>query len=98
MVILEALATVRPLAMSSMDTHLGSYARQLPLGATVVVIAAFISSGLVEVIGDLKREGRQMVVVYVGDDPCPGMPEGVLVHEIGDHLARMELSSEFGPR
>ena len=32
MVILEALATVRPLAMSSMDTHLGGYARQLPWG------------------------------------------------------------------
>ena len=96
--ILEALATVRPLAMSSMDTQLGAYARQLPLGATIVLIAAFVSPRLVEVVGDLKRGGQKLVVVYVGDDPCPEMPEGVLVHEIGAHLSRMELASEFGPR
>ena len=96
--ILEALATVRPLAMSSMDTQLGGYARQLPMGATIVLVAAFVSSRLVEVVGDLRRGGHKIVVVYVGDDSCPDMPEGVLVHEIGGHLARMELSSEFGPR
>ena len=96
-VILEALATVRPLAMSSMDSQLGDYARQLPMGATIVLTAAFISSALVEVISDLKREGRQIVVVFVGDVACPEMPDGVLVHEIGEHLARMELASEFGP-
>ena len=95
--ILEALATVRPLAMSSMDTQLGEYARQLPIGATIVVLAAFISSRLVEVIGDLKGRGHKMVVVYVGDTSCPDMPDGVLVHEIGEYLARMELAGEFGP-
>jgi len=95
--ILEALATVRPLAMSSMDTQLGEYARQLPIGATIVVLAAFISSRLVEVIGDLKSQGHKMVVIYVGDTPCPDMLDGVLVHEIGDYMARLELAGEFGP-
>ena len=83
--------------MSSMDTQLGEYARQLPIGATIVVLAAFISSNLVEVIGDLSHNGHKMVVVYVGDSPCPDMPDGVLVHEIGEYLAEMELSDEFGP-
>ena len=83
--------------MSSMDMQLGEYARQLPIGATIVVLAAFISSRLVEVIGDLKGKGHKMVVIYVGDTSCPDMPDGVLVHEIGDYLARMELASEFGP-
>ena len=67
-------------------------------GQPSCLVAAFVSSRLVEVVGDLRRGGHKIVVVYVGDDSCPDMPEGVLVHEIGGHLARMELSSEFGPR
>ena len=95
--ILEALATIRPLAMGPMAAQLSDNARRFPVGATLVLVVAFVPSELVEAIGTMKARGHPMVVLYVGDGPCPDMPEGVLVHELQDHFARLELAGEFGP-
>ncbi len=96
--VLEALATIRPLAMGPMATQLADHARRFPVGATIVLVAAFVSPELVEAIGSLRRQGHRVVVLYVGDGHCPEMPPGVLVQELQEHLKRMELASEFGPR
>ena len=87
--ILEALATVRPLAMGPMPAQLAEHARRFPTGATLAVIVAFVQPELVEAIGNLKRQGYRLVVLYVGDGQCPQMPEGVAVHELQDHLTRV---------
>ena len=95
--VLEALATMHPLTYGPMSEHLADHARRFPLGATLVVITSFLSQELVEATGDLKAQGYTMVVVYVGDHPPPELPSGVLVYELREHFARMEMASEFGP-
>ncbi len=96
--ILEALATVRPLAMGPMPAQLAEHARRFPTGATLVVIAALVQPELVEVIGSLKRQGYRLVVLYLGDGECPRMPEGVPVHELQNYFTRIGLTSDYGPR
>jgi uncharacterized protein (DUF58 family) len=97
-VILEALATLRPLAMGPMAAQLSDHARRFPLGSTLVIVSAFIPPDLVDVISNLKSHGHRIVVAYVGSDPCPRMPEGVTVHELAEHLERLEKASEYDTR
>ena len=97
-VILEALATIRPLPIGPMAPQLTHYARQFPIGVTLVIIVALINDDLREAISELKRQGYKLVVVFVGDQQCPEMPDGVLVHDLKEHFDRLEMSSEFGPR
>lgn len=97
-IILEALATLRPLAMGPMVTLLAENSRRFPLGSTIVIVTAFLPEEFAEVIRSLKTHGYQVVVVYVGDGDCPQLAEGVIVHELTEYFDRMELASEFGPR
>ena len=96
-IILEALATVRPMPMGPIAGPLAENSRRFPMGATLVVIAALILPELVEVIDSLTAQGYRMVVLYVGDGECPAMPEAVLVRDLQAYFARIEMASEFGP-
>ncbi len=97
-IILEALATIRPLVMTPMAPQLAEQARRFPIGATLVVVAAFISPELADVVGNLKHRGHRIVVIFAGDGEPPQLAEGVQVHRLNDYFARMESASEFGPR
>ncbi|MDP6453510.1 MAG: DUF58 domain-containing protein [SAR202 cluster bacterium] len=97
-VILEALATIRPLPIGPMAPQLTQYARQFPLGVTLVITVALINDDLQQAIADLRRQGYKLVVVFVGDKECPQLPDGVLVYDLKEHFDRLEMSSEFGPR
>ena len=97
-VILEALATIRPLPIGPMAPQLTHYARQFPIGATLVIIVALINDDLRQAITDLKRQGYKLVVVFVGDKQYPELPDGVLVYDLKEYFDRLEMSSEFGAR
>jgi len=96
-VILEALATIRPLPIGPMAPQLTHYVRQFPIGVTLVITVALINDDLKAAITDLKRQGYKLVVVFVGDKTCPELPVGVLVYDLKEHFDRLEMSREFGP-
>ena len=95
--ILEALATIRPLPMGPMAPQLTQQARQFPVGATLVIVAALINEDMVEAIVNLQRQGYKLVLLFVGNQECPELPDGVLVHRLSDYLDSLEVASEFGP-
>ena len=97
-IILEALATIRPLAIGPMAPQLEQNSRQFPLGSTLVMIAAILTPEMMAVISDLKAKGHRIVVIFVGDTEPPDMPEGVISHDLRSYFENMELASEFGPR
>ena len=97
-VILEALATVRPLPIGPMAPQLAQNLRRFPIGATLVVVAALLPDDLIESISDLRRQGYRLVVIYVGDVDPPKMPEGVTLRDLRTFFDNLELASEFGPR
>jgi uncharacterized protein (DUF58 family) len=97
-VILEALATIRPLPIGPMAPQLTQHSREFPIGATLVVTVALINDALKESIAELRRQGNKLVVIFVGTGKCPELADGVLVYELSEHFERLEMSSEFGPR
>jgi uncharacterized protein (DUF58 family) len=97
-IILEALATIRPLAMGPMAPQLAEHARGIPGGATLVVVTALMTQQLADTIAELRDRGYRMVVLNASDEEFTGLPENVPVHDVGRYLETMELTSEFGPR
>ena len=97
-IILEALATIRPLAMGPMAPQLAEHARGIPGGATLVVVTALMTQQLADTIAELRDRGYRMVVLNASDEEFTGLPEDVPVHDVGRYLETMELTSEFGPR
>ena len=97
-IILEALATIRPMAMGQMWTQLAQNSRQFPLGATLVLVTAFFQPEMAEVVRTLKSRGYRLVVAHVGDGEWPEMPEGVIVHELRAYFEGIEYAGSFAPR
>ena len=95
-VILEALATVRPMAMGLMPGQLADQIKRFPIGATLVIVAALISDDMVEVVLSLKNNGFGVVVIYVGDGPCPELPENIIFHHLTEYFDNMESDSGAG--
>ena len=93
-VILGALATTRAYAVGPMATQLAQYAGRFPMGATLAVTTAFLPPEFVSTLGLLKGRGYKIVVFYVGDEPCPKLAEGIVVHELKEHLAKLEAAHE----
>ena len=81
-----------------MAVQLDQHSRRLPMGATLVVATAFLPPAFVDTLTDLRARGHKLVVMYVGDEKCPTLPDGVVVHDLGKYFNNMELRDEFGPR
>ncbi len=97
-IILEALATVRPLPIGPMAPQLANNLRRFPLGSTLALVAAILSDELVDAVESLRRQGHGIVVLYVGDEDPPLMPEGVAMHDLRGFFESMEMAGEFGPK
>ena len=97
-IILEALATVRPLPIGSMAPQIAQNLRQFPIGSTLVIIAAIVTEEMLEAVSNLLRQGYRVVVMFVGSVEPPQMPEGVLLHDLRRYFENLELAGEFGPR
>ena len=93
-IILEALASIRPLPMGSIAGQLGNQWRSFPLGATIVIVLSLVADELPQILDNMRAHGYKLVVVYVGDKPCPPMPEAVLLHEIGDAFEGLEFADQ----
>lgn len=95
-VILEALATIRPVPMGPMASQLNLHAKQFPIGATLAIVVALINSALMSSINDLTQQGYKLVVIFVGDEDRPELPNNVTVYEIGEYFRQLEVENQFG--
>ena len=90
--VLSAIATFRAFSAGPMYQHLAEHSKRFPHGSTIALITAFLPSKFVDVLGDLKSRGDRIVIIYVGEEACPDLPEGVVVHDLSGHLASLEES------
>ncbi len=74
--VLETLAQVNGLPTMAMDSFLRRETRSLPWGATVVVVSAVLSQGTLAALQRLRRAGRRVAVVQVGDESL-AVPSGL---------------------
>ncbi len=88
-VVLEALAAVQPLTITSLERSLAGSAAAIPRGSTIVVVAALIKPELIAEIVRLRDAGHRAVVLWVADAPPPELPARVPVHNLAPALRRI---------
>lgn len=97
-IILEALATIQPLAMGAMSSQLGENWRRFPMGSTIVLVTAYIPEELVEVVHTMRRNGHKIVVLNIGSEEPPYFEDNVIAYNLHEHFDALELAGEFSPR
>ncbi len=94
--ILNALAAIRPYAVGPMSTMLAQHSKRFPFGSTLVVATTLMHREFVSTLVELKRSGFKIVVLYVGEEPRPELPEGILVYDVRERLLDLERASDGG--
>jgi uncharacterized protein (DUF58 family) len=88
--VLETLATLQAISLSTMANHLEDHMGRMPSGATVLLVTANYPEELHDVLERLRGRGHPVSLVYVGEAPAPVPPPGVVMHDIGEHLAQFD--------
>ncbi|MBM3136084.1 MAG: DUF58 domain-containing protein [Chloroflexi bacterium] len=82
--ILEALAKASGFAITPLENLLDSEAARLPWGATLVIVTALVSEGLLAALLRLRQAGHRLTVVAIGERAA--LPEGmagITIHRLG---------------
>ncbi len=82
--ILESLAKASGFAVMPLENLLDNEAARLPWGATLVIVTALVSEGLLSALLRLRQAGHRLTVVTIGERAA--MPEamaGITVHRLG---------------
>ncbi len=79
--VLEALAAVTAIIASPFDDFLIKEVPRLPYRAALMVVTALTSPALIETLLRLKKRGRQITLVALGQDRPPELPGIRVVHE-----------------
>lgn len=87
--ILEALAMVSPFTIAPLEQVLEEAARRLPMGATVVVVAAYLTDSLAGRIARLAARGHPVALLWASDEPAPRLA-GVTVHDVSAPMRQFE--------
>ena len=94
--VLEILATLQAISLSTMSRVLDDRMAWVPAGATVVLVAAYCSEDMSGRLSRLRARGHPTTLVYVGDAPPPEVPPGVILHDIGSHMAAFDQDGRNG--
>ena len=89
--ILEALATIVPIAALPLETLLRLQARTLPYGTTLAVVTAKLSDEIVTELTSLKSAGHRVALLLIGNDVPQVELRGIATYRIGDEEAWREL-------
>ncbi|MBM3932899.1 MAG: DUF58 domain-containing protein [SAR202 cluster bacterium] len=90
--VLSALAVIRTFSIGPMYEVLIDYSRRFPFGATIVLVSAFLPEEMALTLTDLKARDYKPVVVYVGNEPCPPLPNGIILHDIAAYFKQREAA------
>lgn len=69
--ILTGLAKLSPIASLNFPAILRAETSRFPIGSTIVVVTAMMSSGLAAILDELVREGHHVVVVTIDEVDVP---------------------------
>lgn len=88
--ILEALAMVSPFTIAPLEEVIEETVRRLPLGSTVVVVAAYLSESLAGRINRLRGRGHPVVLVWAGDEPPPHALGDLRMYDVSAAMRKLE--------
>lgn len=90
--VLEALAMVTPFTIATPEDMLERERRRLPVGATIALVAGYLSPALAQQVARLGREGVAIAVYWVADEPPRAPLRGVTLHDLSPRLREFERS------
>ncbi len=88
--VLEALAGANPFAMAPLALELERRGEALPIGASVVVVAALMTEDLVASLERLRRERHEVHVVKTSSAPWTVDTGSIPVTEVAFYMERLE--------
>ena len=91
--ILEALAQVHPSESMPMARFVVNESRNLPWGSTMVVISAIPNDDLIAALYNLRRAGRRVVLVLVGEAEPAVRTDSLTVYHVRDDVIWRDLES-----
>jgi uncharacterized protein (DUF58 family) len=91
--ILEALAKVQPVEIIPISNMIVDEVRNLPWGSSLVVISAIPSGDLLATLLNMKRAGRKVALIVVGDAGTSISVEGLEVYYVREDVDWRELES-----
>jgi uncharacterized protein (DUF58 family) len=94
--LLEALATVGPFMISSIEDLLQRELHSLPLGTTVVLITALLPDGLLDIMARIRAAGHQVIVLSVRDEEPTQTLKGISILSLGEYMRRFEMEQSYG--
>jgi uncharacterized protein (DUF58 family) len=80
--VLEALATVVPMATMGPDSLVELEAHDLAYGTTVVMVSATAAESLLRQLARVRRAGHRPALVLVGENLAPAQVDGIPVHRV----------------
>ncbi len=91
--ILEALAQVKGLSTINAEQMLNKEARNLSWEATIVLITAVPTEGLISTLKHLYKAGRRVALVTIGGNFPAGNMDGLLIYQVSEDLYRKQMDS-----
>jgi uncharacterized protein (DUF58 family) len=88
--VLEALAMVTPFTIVPPEELLARERRRLPFGASIALVAGYMTAALAQQLDRLRRDGLATAVYWVGDEPPREAPRGITVHDLSARLRAFE--------
>lgn len=81
--VLEVLARALPFASFPLEELLRRESRELPYGATLIVVTAVLSDPIAAELTALRRAGHRVALLLIGDDAAEVRVPGVPTYPIG---------------
>ena len=91
--ILEALAQLHPTEIIPIAGLIANESRYLPWGSTMVVVSAQPTDALLSVLSQVRRSGRKVVLVTVGNSESPINTNGLTVYPVRNDILWRELET-----
>ena len=90
--IMEALASVSPIATQHIEDLIRQESPKLPWGSTLVVVTALVSEPLKATLANLHASGRRLALVSLEPvDPADPMLRGILVRTVSGGMPEGEV-------
>ena len=91
--IMEILAQVHQTETVQISRLVLKEARNIPWGSTVVVITAVVTDSLLASLSQIKRGGRKVALIIVGDSEAEMSRDGLTVYRVNDEVLWSELET-----
>jgi uncharacterized protein (DUF58 family) len=88
--ILESLAMISPFVLAPIEDVLARRAERLPYGATVVIVAGFLTEGLQAYLSRGHASRDRWFMVWTGEQEAPDFGNRIQVYNASPHLRESE--------